>query len=74
MLNLTDRQLHFLSDELSISKEEILDMRKEEWHSVREKCADIVFEECADPDADRFILAESIADIKYSDLFQVKSV
>lgn len=73
-LNLTNKQLEFLENELSLKEEDIEQMSREEWTDVREKCfyieADelLALPEDEDEETQRCIVATSIADIKYFQL------
>lgn len=72
-MNLSRKQLDFLKDELQITEDDIKSMTADEWHGVREKCADIEIEEAMDQedgqeDTDREKIAVSIVDLTYKAL------
>lgn len=76
MLRLNNEQMKFLSDEFGITKEKLENISKDEWHKIRESCFDASVDELLDDHGNavdfvtkRCDLAESIADIKYSQLF-----
>lgn len=75
MVNLNNDQLKFLKKEFGISKDELKSISKDDWHKLREKCFDISVDELLDDDGyavdfvtKRCELAESIADMKYSQM------
>lgn len=76
MLNLTDKQIEFLEKEIGTKKADLENVDKEEWRAIREKCFDISVDELLDEVGNavetvssRCVMAESIADIKYSQLY-----
>lgn len=76
MLNLKDEQVQFIQKELGIGMEELERVSKSRWKQIREECFDISVEELlsevgrsGDYVTNRCSMAESIADMKYSELF-----
>ena len=76
MLRLNDEQIKFLSDEFGFTKENLESISKNEWHKIRERCFDTSVDELLDDNGNardfvtkRCDIAESIADLKYSQLF-----
>ncbi|WP_432651438.1 hypothetical protein [Huintestinicola sp.] len=45
MQNLSEAQLEFLKLEFGLTEKEISKLSLDEWHKIREKCADIEIEE-----------------------------
>lgn len=77
MLNLKDDQVEFIQKELGISKEELEIISKDGWKQIREECFNISVDELLDDDGNavddvtsRCTMAESIADMKYSELIK----
>ena len=75
MLNLKENQVKFIQNELGISKEKLECISKEEWRKIREDCFEISIDELLDEHGhaveyvtERCMMAESIADVKYSEL------
>lgn len=73
-MNLNEKQLKFLKEELGFAKEEIEKMSVEEWKQVREQCFYIEADELMDleddetQESERCNIATSIANMKYSQL------
>ncbi len=77
MLNLKDKQIEFIENELGIGKEELENINKDDWRKIREKCFNLSVDELLDKYGhaidnvtERCIIAESIADMKYSELIK----
>lgn len=69
-IKLSDEQIKFLNDEFGITKGKLINITKEEWHDIREKCFDIELDEMTDEDTtERGELASDIVSIKYSQLY-----
>lgn len=75
MLDLSRKQLKFLETEFGLAKSHLSKISKEEWHSIREKSFFISVGELLDDEGqavdfvtERCRIAESIADLKYSEL------
>ncbi len=75
-LNLTQKLKSFIKDEFDIGENAIERMSKDEWHEIRERCYDISLDELLDENdnakddiTDRCLIAESIMDIRFSQLF-----
>lgn len=77
MLNLKDEQIEFIENELGISEKELENINKDDWRKIREKCFNLSVDELLDEDGyaiddvtEKCIMAESIADMKYSELIE----
>lgn len=75
MLNLKENQIEFIRNEFGISRRELEHISKDGWKQIREECFNISIEELLDEQGNaiddvtkRCVIAESIADMKYSEL------
>ena len=75
MLTLNDEQLKFLNDEFNVREDEIENMTKDEWKTIRLRSYDIMLDEMLDDEdnavkevPERGLIAESIVNTKYSKL------
>ena len=73
MLSLSKTQLDFLDTEFGVDAKTIELVDRDRWNLIRDECIGIVVEETAydgefgEP-SERFLMAESIADVTYSKL------